>query len=146
MGIFFKSKKQKEAEKIGPALLQTAQECANIVNTTKNPAIFFENYDKMIASLKELSKIQYDLKIKGRLPSDILRTIEDKKPFTIEEFLERYYQKTLEKQKKQTDLIHKEKIALRFQEELQPYVERFTPRNKTQLAEYSEKLLQHACQ
>lgn len=142
MGIFFKSKKQKEAEKIGPGLLATAQECANMVNTTANPEIFFSNYKKMIDSLISLTKIQYSLKIKGQLPSDILRTIQDKKPFTIEEFLERYYQKTKEKLAKQTDFSRQEKIVKRFEEELLPYRHHFAERNKKQLQTYSKELSQ----
>ena len=85
MGIFFKSKKQKDAEKIGPGLLQTVQECADKVNHSKNPETFFQNYEKMLENLSALAKIQFSLKIKGQLPSDILRTIKDKKPFTIED-------------------------------------------------------------
>ena len=140
MGIFFKSKKQQEAEKIGPGLLATAQECANLVNTTANPETFFSNYEKMIDSLISLTKIQYSLKIKGQLPSDILRNIQDKKPFTIEEFLERYYQKTKEKLAKQTDFFRQEKIVKRFEEELLPYRHHFAERNKKQLQTYSKEI------
>lgn len=142
MGIFFKSKKQQEAEKIGPSLLQTAQECAGKVNTTKNPDTFFQNYEKMITSLSALAKIQYSLKIKGQLPSDILRTIKDKKPFTIEEFLERYYTACTEKLAKQKDKQHREKIVQRFADDLQPYLQHFAERNKKQLQIYCEKLTQ----
>lgn len=142
MGIFFKSKKQQEAEKIGPPLLQTAQECAEKVNTTKNPDTFFQNYEKMVESLSALAKIQYSLKIKGQLPSDILRTIKDKKPFTIEEFLERYYTACTEKLAKQRDTQHKEKIAQHFVADLQPYLQHFAERNKKQLQTYCEKLTQ----
>ena len=142
MGIFFKSKKQKEAEKVGPALLQTAQECADKVNTTKHPDIFFSNYEKMIESLSALAKIQYSLKIKGQLPSDILRTIKDKKPFTIEEFLERYYTACTDRLAKQKDTSHKEKIVQRFTDDLQPYLQHFTERNKKQLQTYHKELKQ----
>ncbi|MCI8336801.1 MAG: hypothetical protein HFI72_06570 [Peptococcaceae bacterium] len=142
MGIFFKSKKQKEAEQIGPSLLRTAQECADRVNTTSKPETFFQNYDKMIDSLSALAKIQYSLKIKGQLPSDILRTIKDKKPFTIEEFLARYYQATKAKLAKQTDFAHKEKIIQRFAADLQPYLPHFAERNKKQLQTYVTELTQ----
>lgn len=142
MGIFFKSKKQREAEKIGPSLLQTAQECAAKVNTTKNPDTFFQNYEKMVESLSALAKIQYSLKIKGQLPSDILRTIKDKKPFTIEEFLARYYTACADKLAKQKDTAYKEKIVQRFTADLQPYLQHFAQRNIKQLQTYYTELHQ----
>jgi len=88
---------KKEAEFYASGMLKIANDCANLVNTTKNPSVFFERYKLLIEKMEQLSKIECFGCFVGKLPSKNLQEILDKKVLTINEFIDRYYQDVFEK-------------------------------------------------
>lgn len=88
---------KKDAEFYGAGMLKIANDCANLVNNTKNPNIFFERYNLLIEKLENLSKLEQFHCFSRKLPSVILKETLNKKFLTINEFIDRYYQYTLSK-------------------------------------------------
>lgn len=88
---------KKEAEFYGENMLRIASDCANLVNTTKNPRVFFERYSLLIDKLENLSKLEKFNCFTGKLPSNNLKEILSKREFTINDFLNRYCEDVLNK-------------------------------------------------
>ena len=88
---------RKEAEFYAAGMLKIAFDCANLINTTKNPKVFFERYNLLIEKFENLSKIERFGCFKGKLPSQNLKEILGKKENTINDFIDRYYNETLSK-------------------------------------------------
>lgn len=97
--IFSKKAKQKKAVRYGMASrqLKIAQDCARIINTTKNPKVFFDRYHLLISTLQTLSGLQHTVKFSGTKPSTMLLQIQAKKSATITDFINRYYADVLDK-------------------------------------------------
>lgn len=106
-----------EAEFYGGQLLRILNDCANLVNTTKNPKVFFERYDLLIKSLENLSRLERFNCFSGPLPSHDLQETLSKKNFTINDFIDRYYQDTINKiQNLKTQKAKDKKIEDFYQE------------------------------
>lgn len=82
---------KKEAEFYSAGMLKIAFECANLVNTTKNPDVFFHRYNLLIEKMDNLSKLEVFKCFKGQLPSENLKEILNKKDLTINDFINRFY-------------------------------------------------------
>ncbi len=78
-------------------MLRIASDCANLVNTTKNPKVFFERYNLLINKLENLSKLEKFNCFAGKSPSNNLKEVLNKSELTINDFLNRYCEDTLNK-------------------------------------------------
>lgn len=72
-------------------------DCKDLINTTKNPDVFFKRYLMTIAILNDLILIERKLSFKGQTPSKIKKQLQEKEIFTVNDFLDRYYNETLAK-------------------------------------------------
>lgn len=61
-----------EAEFYVQQFLKHCYESTELVNTTKNPRVFFERYDFLIKQTENLAKLEIFVKFSGRKPSDTL--------------------------------------------------------------------------
>lgn len=61
---------KKEAQFYAEQSLKHCYESRDLVNKTKNPRVFFERYDYLIAETDNLKQLEYFLKFKGRSPSE----------------------------------------------------------------------------
>lgn len=97
--IFRKKKKQKKAIQYSTASgqLKIAKDCARIVNTTKNPKVFFERYELLVTTLQKLVGVQHSVSFSGTKPSVMLSQIQSKRVATITDFINRYYADVLDK-------------------------------------------------
>ena len=68
-----------EAEFYAGQLLKHCYESTNIVNTTKNPQVFFNRYSFLITETENLAKLEVFLKFKGRKPSETLVYLKNSK-------------------------------------------------------------------
>lgn len=87
---------KKEAEFYVAGMLKIANDCANLVNTTKNTDVFFTRYNLLIDKLKNMAKLEHFKCFNDTLPSKNLANILDKKDLTINDFIDRFYNDTLE--------------------------------------------------
>lgn len=72
--------------------LKIANDCANLVNETKAPAVFFGRFDLLVKTLEELSVLEHHTGLfQGSLPSDNLKHIFDQKDQTQKQFIDRYW-------------------------------------------------------
>lgn len=85
---------KKEAEFYSAGMLKIAFDCANLVNTTKDPEVFFNRYNLLIEKMENLSKLEIFGCFKGKLPSKNLIEILNKKDLTINDFIDRFYSDT----------------------------------------------------
>ena len=79
---------------MAPQYLNQTRDCANLVNTSKNPRVFFERLLSLHQLLKALANMEKTIRFSGELPSQALRRIEQNRGLTINNFLDRYYQET----------------------------------------------------
>lgn len=79
--------------------LEILKDCANLINTTKNPKVFFERYLLAISILNELILIeqQYKKVFIGKQPTQLKRQLIEKEINTVNDFIDRYYMDTLHK-------------------------------------------------
>ena len=124
-----KPKSKKEAEFMANQWLKIAQESAQIVNSTKNPDVFFERFKLLIEKMESLSNIENLIKFKSRKPSQNLKEILDKKELTIKEFIDRFYDETNIKIKNLTMAKSKENNINKFKEKLEFYNEKMSNSN-----------------
>ncbi len=132
---------KKEAEFYGAGMLKIANDCANLVNTTKNPRVFFERYNLLIEKLENLSKLEQFHCFSGNLPSITLKETLDKKFLTINEFIGRYYQDTLSKINTLKTPKAKDKKIQQFYDELSKYNEYMLHENITNYTILHKKLI-----
>lgn len=88
---------KQEANFYAPGMLKIANDCAKLINNTKNPNVFFDRYNLLIEKLENLSKMEKFNCFSLNLPSQDLTEILNKKTSTFNDFLDRYYQDTLAK-------------------------------------------------
>ena len=122
-------KVKKEAEFMSKQWLKIAQESAQIVNSTKNPDVFFERFKLLIEKMENLSNIENLIKFKSKKPSQNLKEILDKKELTIKEFIDRFYDETNIKIKNLTMVKSKENNINKFKEKLEFYNEEMSNSN-----------------
>lgn len=110
-------------------MLRIASDCANLVNTTKNPRVFFERYNLLINKLENLSKLEKFNCFTGKSPSDNLREVLDKREFTINDFLNRYCEDVLNKIVNLKTISGKKKKVDNFFSSLKQYESYMTDNN-----------------
>ncbi len=135
---YFDVSNKKEAEFYANGMLKIVHDCANIINTTKNPSVFFERYNLLINTtknpsvfferynllilkLENLAKLECFNLFNGTLPSQNLEDILNKKENTINDFIDRYYQHTLDKINSLKTTKAKDKKVEDFYKELSKY-------------------------
>lgn len=118
---YFDVSNKKEAEFYANGMLKIVHDCANIINTTKNPSVFFERYNLLILKLENLAKLECFNLFNGTLPSQNLEDILNKKENTINDFIDRYYQHTLDKINSLKTTKAKDKKVEDFYKELSKY-------------------------
>lgn len=73
--------------------LKTIQDCVKLVNETATPAVFFERYEKMIQNMEWMAQIEKYYPFRHPFPSEQLDEIKGKRVQTINDFIDRYYDK-----------------------------------------------------
>ncbi len=73
------------------------KDCQQLINTTRKPDVFFNRYLIAVAILNDLILIENKLSFKGNTPSKIKKQLQKKEIYTVNDFLDRYYQDTLNK-------------------------------------------------
>ncbi len=133
---------RQEGEFYAAQMLKIVNDCANLINTTKNPKVFFERYDLLIEKLKQLSKLECLVHFRGNTPSKDLKQTLNKKAFTINDFIDRYYQDTIEKIKSLKTIQAKQKRIENFYQNLFYYNDCMLPVNIEKYTNlYKNKLL-----
>lgn len=103
--------------------LKILKDCAKLINTTKKADIFFERYLLALSILNELIPIENKLSFKGDKPSKIKKQLYEKEIFTVNDFLDRYYNDFFEKiNQLKTTKAKKNKIDA-FSNELKDYMQ-----------------------
>ena len=134
---------RKEAEFYIAGMLKIANDCANLVNTTKNPDVFFMRYNLLINKLENMAKLEPFKCFKGTLPSQNLANILNKKELTINDFIDRFYSDTLEQINKLKTERAKEKRIENFYNELSKYNDYMLPNNIEKYISMYENLLKN---
>ena len=139
--LFFKSRKQKEAErKEAEALaakqrirqqakeqsdqyLKIAHESADLVNTTVNPEVFFPRYQLVLEYLEKCKQLEWTgiYENSPESPSDSLARIEDLFPIATNEFIDRSFEATKTKADTLKTAKGKENAIRRYFEKMEPY-------------------------
>ena len=132
---------RKEAEFYIAGMLKIANDCANLVNTTKNPDVFFMRYNLLINKLENMAKLEPFKCFKGTLPSQNLANILNKKELTINDFIDRFYSDTLEQINKLKTERAKEKRIENFYTNLSKYNDYMLPKNVEKYISMYENLL-----
>ena len=112
---------KKEADFYASGMLKIANDCANLVNTTKKPDVFFMRYNLLINKLENMAKLEPFKCFNGAQPSQNLANILNKKELTINDFIDRFYNDTLEQINKLKTEKAKEKRIENFYNELSKY-------------------------
>lgn len=89
MGLFGQ-KKNPVNEMYAEQSLKIINDCANIVNKTKNPDIFFERWELMMQHVEALCFLT-GVKFKGAPPQKLKQNLTNKKQAAIRDMIERYY-------------------------------------------------------
>lgn len=75
--------------------IQILKDCGNLINTTKKPDVFFNRYLIALALLNDLILIKNKKIFKGDKPSEIKRQFYEKEIYTVNDFIDRYYEDTI---------------------------------------------------
>ncbi|GEM_PF-6798337 len=67
-------------------------DCVKLVNESYNPVVFFKRYDLLISLCKEMADMEEYYPFKDPLPSTQLLHLNEQKPLTINDFIDRYYE------------------------------------------------------
>ena len=132
---------KKEAEFYASNMLRIATDCANLVNTTKKPDVFFIRYYLLLDKLKNLAKLEVFKCFRGTSPSENLTNTLNKKTLTINDFIDRFYNDTLFQISKLKTEKAKEKRIENFYNELSKYNDYMLPENVEKHISMYENLL-----
>lgn len=77
--------------------LRICRDCAEIINTTKNPKVFFERYNLLISITNELITVEKKYKFNSEKPSQFKYKLKEKEIYTINDFINRYYNSIINK-------------------------------------------------
>lgn len=97
------------------------KDCGKLINTTKNPDIFFKRYLTALAILNDLILVENRLSFKGNKPSKIKKQLQEKEIYTVNDFLDRYYQDTLDKINKLKTSKAKQNKVVMFSNKIDTY-------------------------
>lgn len=75
--------------------IEILKDCGNLINTTKKPDVFFHRYLIALALLNDLILIDNIKFFKGNKPSDIKKQFYEKEIYTVNDFIDRYYEDTI---------------------------------------------------
>lgn len=100
---------------------QILKDCSELINTTKTPKVFFERYLIAIAILNDYILIERKLSFKGKKPSQIKKELQEKEIFTVNDFLDRYYEDTLSKINNLKTSKAKQNRVYKFSNEIDTY-------------------------
>ena len=115
------SLERKEAVMYAPGWLKIVKDCIRLVNSTKNPKVFFERYNLLIDNMKKLAQCERYVHFSGDKPSISLVEFRNKKNLTINDFIDRYFDDTKNKIQKLTTNKAKLNNANKFYNSLQAY-------------------------
>ena len=101
--------------------LRISKDCAELINTTKKPNIFFTRYNLLISIINELITVEKKYKLKNPKPSEIKKDLMRKEPYTIDNFIDRYYQNTILKVNSLKTVKAKENSTKKFLADIQDY-------------------------
>lgn len=132
---------RKEAEFYVAGMLKIANDCANLVNTTKNPDVFFMRYNLLINKLENMAKLEPFKCFKGTPPSQNLANILSKKELTINDFIDRFYDDMLFQISKLKTKKAQDKRIEDFYQKLSNYNDYMLPKNIEKYLLLYEKLL-----
>ena len=112
-----------EANRKAQSNLKIIEDCIRLVNTTTNPEVFFFRYDLLIEHLTVLIPFEIYVNFFGTLPSSMLRTVQQKRTAATSDFVQRCYDKTLQKASKLKTEIGKANAFINLFAELDGYIE-----------------------
>lgn len=129
MGLFGSENEKAQAQALAPQWLKIANDCANLVNKTTNPEVFFNRYDTMLEMMDNLSGIERYVKFKGIKPHiQKQQLIEDKEQQTTI-FIDRAHQKAKEDAATKTTEKGEKACMGRFFQKLEKYYPKMTDKN-----------------
>ena len=111
--------------------LKILDDSKKLVNTTKNPDVFFNRYLIIIAIVNELIFIEKKINFKGTLPSQIKGELIQKEVYTVNDFINRFYEETNFQISKLKTATAKQKRIEIFCHGLDNYVQYLTEASKT---------------
>lgn len=112
---------RKEADFMVEQWLRIANDCVNLVNSTKKPDVFFMRYNLLIEELTKMAKVEKIASFYNRYPSQDLQRLNAQKKDTINDFLNRYCADTVEKMSKLKTFQSKRNKADKFFQSLKQY-------------------------
>lgn len=131
-----------ESNRQAQQLLKIINDCANIVNTTKDAKTFFYRYKMLLDKSYDLVAIEDDLNFSGQSPSQMLDNIIAKRTDTINDFLTRYYNEMSNKLKELKTEKARMNNAYKFSSLAIDYKEHLNNDNKTKLNRLYKQLLE----
>lgn len=135
---------RRNMETLAPQYLKIVKDCTNIINTTKNPDVFFERYELMITHLTELSDMEATIRFSGTKPGVALQDFLARKEYTVKDFIDRYYSATYSKITGLTVQKAKYNNAKKFYDSLMRYKHNM-PDNCAKYIEQKYVELLHIC-
>lgn len=120
--------------------LRIAQDSANLVNTTKNPEVFFPRLNLLIEKMEQLAAMENLVDFSGNSPSNNLAEIKRNRDKIIHDFLQRYYEDTKQKIESVKTPKAKHNHAERFKAKIEPYMYELSESNIEELNQMSAKL------
>lgn len=111
---------KKEALFYGKQWLKIVNDSARLVNTTCKPEVFFSRYTLLIELLENLKKLEVYRCFKSK-PSKDLNHLNSNKIYTINDFIDRYYQNSLQKIQNLKTITSKENNIKKFEQNIEPY-------------------------
>lgn len=101
--------------------LRIMQDCANIVNSTRNPEIYFARFHLLQETALHLTKFEKYIPFSGASPTETLLDINLTKQKSIHSFLIRYFDMVCQKANKLKTQKGKSNQYKKFYESLTPY-------------------------
>ena len=120
--------------------LKIVKDCIDLVNTTKNPDVFFPRYEKLMEELEALAKMEGHIKFSGQLPSEALQDFLSRKQYTVNDFINRYCDSVSDKIYNLTTLKSKMNNAQKFYDSLVKYQEYMSVESLSLIEEKYEEL------
>ena len=106
-----------------------------LVNNTGDARVFFQRYQRMLENMEWLAEIEKYYKFSRPLPSEQLKTVYVKREYTINDFIDRSYEKLALKIIKLKTEKARKKAAEDWFNELTFFSDKMEPEN---IAKYSE--------